>query len=220
MKRNRKGSGAFGTKAMLMAGMLAAALAFGLVLAGCDPGGGDDDRSAADILGAMVDRLDSATVGDWTDWYADKSFTAKEKQNLYNYLNEHLGEANEETQNFWMDLFDEWGFFEEGGEGTDPTPPGGETLDGTRYEAGTGTVTQLFFSGPGTFTLAKLRSGDMVVYIEGTYTKNGNNLTFTTTEFGDADQDTYRSFTGTLSADYATLTLSLGETLTRPSGGH
>ncbi|GHT73413.1 hypothetical protein FACS1894124_1760 [Spirochaetia bacterium] len=44
MKRNKKGSGAFGKKA-IMVGMLAAVLAFGLVLAGCDNGngGGDDD---------------------------------------------------------------------------------------------------------------------------------------------------------------------------------
>ncbi|GHV89006.1 hypothetical protein AGMMS50267_13660 [Spirochaetia bacterium] len=47
MKKNRKGSGAF--KSLLMVGMVAAVLAFGLVLAGCDNGGGGDDGGGFSI---------------------------------------------------------------------------------------------------------------------------------------------------------------------------
>ncbi|GHU89296.1 hypothetical protein FACS189476_07990 [Spirochaetia bacterium] len=217
MKKNRKGNGAFGTKAMLMVGMLAAVLAFGLVLAGCDPGG-DDDRSAADILGAMVDKLSTATTADWDAWYAGKSFTAKEKQNLYNYFSDHQDEANVDTQLFWMALFAEWGLSGEGGEGTDPTPPGGGALDDTSYQAD-GAATQLIFgdSGPGTFTFQSISLG---VWIEGTYTRSSNTLTFTATDLHGANAGTYTSFTGTLSSNDATLTLSFGTVLTRQSGGH
>ncbi|GHV88936.1 hypothetical protein AGMMS50267_12960 [Spirochaetia bacterium] len=44
MKNNKKGSGAF--KSLLMAGMLATALTFGLVLAGCDDGGGGNGNGS------------------------------------------------------------------------------------------------------------------------------------------------------------------------------
>ncbi|GHV89004.1 hypothetical protein AGMMS50267_13640 [Spirochaetia bacterium] len=123
MKKNKKGSGAF--KSLLMLGMVALMCAIGLVLAGCDNGnggGGDEKPSLAEAKAEMLAVYDT-NPGEFASFVAGLGVDGFDTSAL-------AGNPNQWTDAQWTAVYQfmlDHGYFDEGTEGTDPTPPGGNT---------------------------------------------------------------------------------------------
>ncbi|GHU04533.1 hypothetical protein FACS1894147_09790 [Spirochaetia bacterium] len=196
---------------MLMAGMLAAVLAFGLVLTGCNPdgGGGDGKKSLAEVkteLKAQYAANQTEFASMLADWVSEGlTLTLAADPNTWS-------DSDWSTLYAWLDAH---GFLDE------ENQPG--AINTSKYyrdlAGGGGTFLELDSSGPGTF--AYTDSTASVYNITGTYTRSSNTLTFTTTQLNGANAGTYGSFTGTLSSGDTTLTVfSKTLTLDAGDGGH